>query len=611
MSRTVLEKLCHEILRARASQQLSVVGTRHKASSVTAVKEASVTEAWNNDVTANKDTSACPMTSSHQAAPRHNSRPTTVSRSHSVPRRSAHFSVVESTATAEQHVPITVSSDKTSSDTESAQFQTTAPPHLAFDTAKPFVDMPAPFSLPIIGTMWMHLPGGPLHGLSFEGKTTRLQELYGPIVREHVMLGFKMVHLYRPRDMETVYRAEGTRPRRDAFRTLKKYNEDFSNGVQGILTSQGDAWHRLRSKAQVKMMKPKSASAYLDLHSKISDDFVAAIDRARDEDGVVQDLLPDLYKFAMEGIGGVCFNRRLGAMEENIPADSDTFRFIEAVSDVMEVTHSEMNKIFLSKNSPEFKKMVRAQTFIRKLSIQEAERTLEMFSQNEQDVDGESGDLIPYLMTKTSLTEEEVMTLISEFFFAGVDTTSHLLGFALYAMAVNPEAQEKLIEEINSIVDGSDVITASTLGRMSYLKAFTKETFRMTPITPGNGRTLDTDIVLSGFHIPAGVMLALHHDWAGKSPLHVKDPDVFMPERWLRGNKSAEADIHPFILMPFGFGPRSCVGRRFAEQEYSVGLIKILQKYRVEYAHNESLSYEMCIVNKPTTPLKFRFLPRQ
>ena len=71
------------------------------------------------------------------------------------------------------------------------------------------------------------------------------------------------------------------------------------------------------------------------------------------------------------------------------------------------------------------------------------------------------------------------------------------------------------------------------------------------------------------------VMLGLHHDWAGKSAQYVKEPERFLPERWLRSNTSAHSNINPFILLPFGFGPRACVGRRFAEQEYSVALIKV------------------------------------
>ena len=85
--------------------------------------------------------------------------------------------------------------------------------------------------------------------------------------------------------------------------------------------------------------------------------------------------------------------------------------------------------------------------------------------------------------------------------------TSNLLGFAMYAMASNLEVQEKLRKEVDRHIGGSDVITAGMMGRLSYLKAFTKETFRMFPVAPGNGRTLDQDIVLSGYHVPAGVSL--------------------------------------------------------------------------------------------------------
>lgn len=56
--------------------------------------------------------------------------------------------------------------------------------------------------------------------------------------------------------------------------------------------------------------------------------------------------------------------------------------------------------------------------------------------------------------------------------------TSHVLGFALYALAQNPEVQEKLIEEIDRVTDGSDVISSDMIGRMPYLKAVAKETFR-------------------------------------------------------------------------------------------------------------------------------------
>ncbi|KAK7478619.1 hypothetical protein BaRGS_00030151 [Batillaria attramentaria] len=613
MNRSLVDMLRQELLCARATRQLFSTSRRKKSSAVTAVnlKTTTAAEFLHDDVTKFKPVT-CPFTAARLSPSTSQSR-----------HRSAHFTTAHTVTvpgiTHDVLHPPVVDDDgdlprreraTDSNNVDSTSSSADVPPYLAFDTARPFSEMPAPFNLPIIGTVWMHMPGGPLHGLSFEKKIMRMEELYGPIINEHVLFNFHIVHAFKPEDIEAVYRAQGTRPRRDAFRLLQKYNQLYNKGVQGIITSQGDAWHRLRSKAQVKMMKPKSASAYLDLHCGVADDFVAAIGRQRDEQGVVEDILPELYKFAMEGIGCVCFNRRLGALEADIPKDSDASRFIQAVSDVMAATDGERKGI-IHKWSPYFRKLVRAQGFIRELSLREAMRTLNMRSEEGSEVDGESGDLIPYLMTKTDLTEAEVMTIISEFFFAGVDTTSHLLGFCLYMLANNPEAQEKMIQEVDQVLDGSGAISASTLGRMSYLKAVTKETFRMCPVTPGNGRTLDTDIVLSGYHVPAGLMIGLHHDIAGKNPLYVTEPDRFMPERWLRSNRSNATNVHPFVVMPFGFGPRSCVGRRFAEQEFSVALIRTLQKYRLEYAHHEALEYEMSIVNKPTTPLKFRFIERK
>lgn len=77
---------------------------------------------------------------------------------------------------------------------------------------------------------------GPLHGLSFEKKMERLRDTYGPIIRERVLLNFQLVHVFRPEDIETVYRLEGARPRREGFRLLQKYNNKYNDGVQGIIT---------------------------------------------------------------------------------------------------------------------------------------------------------------------------------------------------------------------------------------------------------------------------------------------------------------------------------------------------------------------------------------
>lgn len=60
--------------------------------------------------------------------------------------------------------------------------------------------------------------------------------MYGPIIRENVLLNFVMVHVFKPEDIEAVYRVQGRKPIREGFRMLQKYNDAYNDGIQGIIT---------------------------------------------------------------------------------------------------------------------------------------------------------------------------------------------------------------------------------------------------------------------------------------------------------------------------------------------------------------------------------------
>lgn len=90
-----------------------------------------------------------------------------------------------------------------------------------------------------------------------------------------------------------------------------------------------------------------------------------------------------------------------------------------------------------------------------------------------------------------------------------------------------------------------------------------------------------------------------------------KYANEFMPERWLKEhlpNACPEAKAaNPFVYLPFGFGPRSCVGRRFAEMEINVLTTRMLRKYRIEYDYGP-LEYRYSFVLSPISDLKFRLI---
>ncbi|XP_041367863.1 probable cytochrome P450 12a5, mitochondrial [Gigantopelta aegis] len=474
---------------------------------------------------------------------------------------------------------------------------------------RPFEDMPGPRALPIIGTQWMHYPGGPLYGMTRRDKYARLQELYGDVIKENIVPGIlTLVHVFNPRDIETIFRHEGKYPIRQAFFMLKRYNEKYNNNVSGVLSSQGVDWYNVRSQVQKKITNPKFVNSHTNSQQVVADDFVEWIRKRRNQDDVIEDILPYLYRYSTEAIGVVCFNRRVGALDDALDVESEAHAFITAVSEVTTATHSELDSwfLFLYFDTPLFSRFKKAHDVIRRISLKYAQRLLEETTDMATEHDMERGKLIPYLLKETSLSEAHVLTIVSECFFAGVDTTSHCLGFTLYNLCKNPEAMERLVTEIHQFLPDHSPVSSETLGKMTYLRAVIKESLRLNPVTAGNGRTNSTELVLSGYTVPAGMYLGLHTDLSAQQDDFVDDAHSFRPERWLRDD-----DLHlkprPFTYLPFGFGKRSCPGKRLAEQEVSLALIKILQNFEVRYRHDVDMEYDVHLLNTPLTPLKFSF----
>lgn len=471
---------------------------------------------------------------------------------------------------------------------------------------KSFEQIPGPPSVPIVGGLFNHLPLGEFHGKTPKQVFEMCRKKYGNIYKEKIF-HFSFVHLFDPNDFETVFRSDDKYPVREAFMTLAHYNKKYNADIQGIVTSQNESWHELRSKFQRQMLRPKAVTAYFDNHAKVADELVEKISLIQDG-GIVDDLRGDFDKFAMECVGLVCFNKKFDLLLSKEESE-ESRQFFEAVNVIMQTSHHEFKRppLYLLFETPSFKKFVRAQNVIKDIATRYCKHALAKL-EKESSVDGEHGDLIPYLMSKTSLSAEKVFTVISELIFVGVDTTSHHLSFMMYLLGTHPDVQEKLYREISSFVSGQNPVTVEGIEQMSYLKAIDKEVHRLLPVATGTIRKLKQDVELQGYHIPAGTTVALHGGISGIDENNFRDAEAFKPERWLR-EEAERKNIHPFATIPFGFGPRSCIGKRFAEQETFLATIKILQKYKVEYVGDE-LKLDYGVTVAPINKMRFKFTPR-
>jgi len=183
------------------------------------------------------------------------------------------------------------------------------------------------------------------------------------------------------------------------------------------------------------------------------------------------------------------------------------------------------------------------------------------------------------LMARKEISWEEILSTMTNFLFAGVDTTNGLTLWMLFNLSRFPEVQEKLYQEIVTVA-GDGPVTAQHLEKMDYLKYVMRESFRSSPPFSPNliFRILDHPIVLGGYEIPPGVRLAMPISTIQNDPKIVEKPEEFIPERWSKSaiagrNGTPQEVIDSLIISkPFGYGPRMCVGSRLAEFSTEINL---------------------------------------
>lgn len=178
------------------------------------------------------------------------------------------------------------------------------------------------------------------------------------------------------------------------------------------------------------------------------------------------------------------------------------------------------------------------------------------------------------------LTVDEVVGQAFIFLIAGYEIVTNTLSFATYLLATNPDCQEKLLREVDHFNEKHTAPEYYSLQEgLPYLDMVIRETLRMYPPAFRFTREAVQDCELLGQRIPAGTVIetavgALHHD-----PEHWPRPEAFDPERF-----TAEAwrRQRPFTYLPFGAGPRSCLGVRLGLLEVKLTLLHLLRKFRFE-----------------------------
>ncbi len=204
-----------------------------------------------------------------------------------------------------------------------------------------------------------------------------------------------------------------------------------------------------------------------------------------------------------------------------------------------------------------------------------------------------------------TLSDEDIMNHMIFLLFAAHDTTTSTLSSIIYALAKNPDWQERLRQEYLDL--GKDAVEYDDLNNLQQTTWVFKEALRMHPPLPTIPRRTVEEIEWQGYTLPRNTLVSV-------VPLHThymeeywSDPYRFDPERF--SPERAEDKKHFYQWIPFGGGHHKCIGLNFAELQSKVFLFHFLRNYRVEVTPGYTMEYQQVPLAMPRDGLPIRIQP--
>ncbi|EGT56443.1 hypothetical protein CAEBREN_25921 [Caenorhabditis brenneri] len=460
-----------------------------------------------------------------------------------------------------------------------------------------FSEIPGPREIPVFGNAGNFKYAIGSNAKTIESYNIHLEEMYrkyGKIVKENLGFGRKyVVHVFDPADAQTVLAADGKTPFIVPLQeTTQKYRE-MKGMNPGLGNLNGPEWYRLRSSVQHAMMRPQSVQTYLPFSQKVSDDLISHVAKEQLRFGHVN-MQKVAGRWSLESAGQILFEKSLGSLGDRCEwADS----LIELNKKIFQLS-AKMRlglPIFRLFSTPSWRKMVELEDqFYAEVDCL-MDNALDKLKVN--DSDSQNMRFASYLINRKELNRRDVKVILLSMFSDGLSTTAPMLIYNLYNIAAHPEAQREIRKEIQDDPSSS---------KLPFLRACIKETFRMFPIGTEVSRITQKDLVLSGFDVPAGTAVDINTNILMRDEVLFSDsPRIFKPQRWLEKSK----EVHPFAFLPFGFGPRMCAGRRFAEQDLLTSLAKLCANFEICHRGEPIVQiYETLLLPRGNCEFEFRKL---
>jgi cytochrome P450 len=370
-------------------------------------------------------------------------------------------------------------------------------------------------------------------------------------------------------------------------RLLKRAFRPFAG--EGLLTSDGALW-----KQQRKLMQPAFHHAYLTTYGAITvKHALRMIDTL--EDGNVLEIQAAMAKLTLAVVVESLFGGDVTREAEEVG---------RLMSAVLDAANDRLNSIL---RIPSWVPTSRNRREKRALAtLDEIFQALITAHRASHD---NSADLLSMLLTATDeesgvqMSDRQLRDEMMTLFLAGHETTATALTWTWYVVSQHPEVEAKLLRELHEVLRGRTP-TAADLPSLPYTDMVVREAMRLYPPAPGFAREPIEDVNIGGYHVPKGSLVTVNTYALQRDPRFFDNPERFDPERFARG---WEERIPRYAYLPFGGGPRVCIGNGFAMMEARLILATVAQRWRVSLEpHQEVIPIQLVTV-RPNNSVRMRF----
>jgi cytochrome P450 len=394
--------------------------------------------------------------------------------------------------------------------------------------------------------------------------------------------GYRMYFLNRPQDIEQILLAQRTNFIKHRF-FWRHVTAIFGNG---LLTSEGEFWLRQRRLA-APAFHPDRIAAYGEV-------MVRFAGRAAESwrPGEIRHIHQDMMRLTMQIVSKTLFDVEI---EEEVEAIGRSFDLI-----IREIARRFRRPVRIPDAipTPGNRRYRRGVVLLDKL----VERVL----RERRNRPGDRGDLLSMLLEVRDedgqpMSDKQLRDELITLFLAGHETTALSLSWTFFLLSRHPDARERMGRELREAADSPDSpFRAQDLPRLPYTEAVVKESLRLYPPAYAVGREALADCVIGGYAVPAGATVFFSPWVLQRDSRWFADPGRFRPERWLDGST---AQLPKYIYIPFGGGPRVCIGERFAMMEAVLVLATIGRRFELEMAGPDPTPFQSITLRPEGGPI--------